>query len=79
MSRVQVTDRSLSPKLDPTLDPVTDPHLGGGRALLEIVVAAVQGGVTLVQLRDKEAEGRALLEQARAGSRLCSIRRACRC
>jgi thiamine-phosphate pyrophosphorylase len=45
---------------------VTDPHLGGGRALLEIVAAAVAGGVTLVQLRDKEAEGRALLEQARA-------------
>jgi thiamine-phosphate pyrophosphorylase len=45
---------------------VTDPHQGGGRALLEIVAAAVQGGVTLVQLRDKEVDGRALLEQARA-------------
>ena len=66
MSRVQATDRSRSPRLDPTLYLVTDPHLGGGRALLEIVAAAVAGGVTLVQLRDKEAEGRALLEQARA-------------
>jgi thiamine-phosphate pyrophosphorylase len=66
MSRVQASDRRLRAKLDPTLYLVTDPHLGGGRALLEIVAAAVEGGVTLVQLRDKEADGRALLEQARA-------------
>lgn len=64
MRRVQATD--LPPQLDPTLYLVTDPHLGGGRALLDIVAAALQGGVTLVQLRDKEADGRALLEQARA-------------
>ena len=58
--------RSALPDLDPTLYLVTDPHLGGGRALLDLVAAAVQGGVSLVQLRDKLAEGRALLEQARA-------------
>jgi thiamine-phosphate pyrophosphorylase len=50
--------------LDPTLYLVTDPGLGGGRPLPEIVAAAVRGGVTLVQLRDKQAEGRALLAQA---------------
>jgi thiamine-phosphate pyrophosphorylase len=66
MRRVQALDRNRPPKLDPTLYLVTDPHLGGGRVLLEIVAAAVEGGVTLVQLRDKQAEGRALLEQARA-------------
>jgi thiamine-phosphate pyrophosphorylase len=66
MHRAQASGRSLRPQLDPTLYLVTDPHQGGGRALLEIVAAAVQGGVTLVQLRDKQAEGRALLEQARA-------------
>jgi thiamine-phosphate pyrophosphorylase len=50
--------------LDPTLYLVTDPDLGGGRPLPAIVAAAVRGGATLVQLRDKQAEGRALLEQA---------------
>jgi thiamine-phosphate pyrophosphorylase len=65
MQRVQALD-NLRPRLDPTLYLVTDPQPGGGRALLEIVAAAVQGGVTLVQLRDKRADGRALLEQARA-------------
>jgi thiamine-phosphate pyrophosphorylase len=53
------------PKLDPTLYLVTDPELGHDRALGETVAQAVRGGVTLVQLRDKRAEGKALLEQAR--------------
>jgi thiamine-phosphate pyrophosphorylase len=54
------------PRFDPTLYLVTDPELARARSLIEIVGAAVKGGVTLVQLRDKQAEGRALLEQARA-------------
>jgi thiamine-phosphate pyrophosphorylase len=66
MNRVQASDLKRRPKLDPTLYLVTDPHLSGERRLLDVVGAAVQGGVTLVQMRDKEAEGRALLEQARA-------------
>ena len=66
MSRAHARERSLRPGLDPTLYLVTDPQQGGDRRLTEIVAAAVQGGVTLVQLRDKQAEGRALLEQARA-------------
>jgi thiamine-phosphate pyrophosphorylase len=53
-------------RFDPSLYLVTDPALGGGRPLGEIVARAVEGGVTLVQLRDKAADGRALLEQARA-------------
>jgi thiamine-phosphate pyrophosphorylase len=51
---------------DPTLYLVTDPGLAGNRPLAEVVAAAVRGGVTLVQLRDKEAGGCALLEEARA-------------
>jgi thiamine-phosphate pyrophosphorylase len=51
---------------DPTLYLVTDPGLARGQALADLVAAAVRGGVTLVQLRDKHAGGRALLEQARA-------------
>jgi len=54
------------PRFDPTLYLVTDPELASGHSLVEIVGAAVEGGVTLVQLRDKQADGRALLEQARA-------------
>ena len=53
-------------RFDPTLYLVTDPELARGRSLVEIVGAAVRGGTTLVQLRDKHADGRALLEQARA-------------
>jgi thiamine-phosphate pyrophosphorylase len=53
-------------RFDPSLYLVTDPALGRGRPLADIVAAAVRGGVTLVQLRDKAAGGRALLEQARA-------------
>ena len=53
-------------RFDPTLYLVTDPALARGRALTDLVVAAVRGGVTLVQLRDKHAGGRALLETARA-------------
>jgi len=51
-------------RFDPTLYLVTDPALARGRALAGIVAQAVRGGVTLVQLRDKHAGGRALLEQA---------------
>jgi thiamine-phosphate pyrophosphorylase len=51
-------------RFDPTLYLVTDPELARGRALAQVVAAAVRGGVTLVQLRDKHADGRALLEQA---------------
>jgi thiamine-phosphate pyrophosphorylase len=53
-------------RFDPTLYLVTDPELARGRALCDVVTAAVRGGVTLVQLRDKHAGGRALLETARA-------------
>jgi thiamine-phosphate pyrophosphorylase len=54
------------PDFDPTLYLVTDPDLAGARPLAAVVAAAVKGGATLVQLRDKEAGGRALLEQARS-------------
>jgi len=49
---------------------VTDRALAGGRAVAEIVAAAVKGGVTMVQLREKTAATRAFVEQARALQRL---------
>jgi len=40
---------------------VTDPGLTAGRPLLQVVAAALEGGVTAVQLRDKKASPRELL------------------
>jgi len=45
---------------------VTDRDLSRGRSLVDVVGAAVQGGVTMVQLREKTAPTRVFLEEARA-------------
>lgn len=45
---------------------VTDPHLCSGAALFKTVTAAIRGGVTIVQLRDKTASTQELTETARA-------------
>ena len=45
---------------------VTDRPLAGGRPLADIVGAAVAGGVSMVQLREKSADTRAFLDEARA-------------
>lgn len=45
---------------------VTDRDIAGDRSLVDIVAAAVQGGVTMVQLREKTATTREFLEAARA-------------
>jgi thiamine-phosphate pyrophosphorylase len=44
---------------------VTDRDLCGGRPLAEVVAAAMKGGITMVQLREKTATTRAFLEEAR--------------
>lgn len=49
---------------------VTDSALANGRSLAGIVAAAVNGGVTLVQLREKTASTRAFIEQAKVLKRL---------
>ena len=45
---------------------VTDRPLAKGRPLVEIVEAAVRGGVTMVQLREKDCTTRDFLTEARA-------------
>ncbi len=45
---------------------VTDRNLSRGRPLVEIVAAAVRGGATMVQLREKDIGTRAFVEAARA-------------
>ncbi|SEK77965.1 thiamine phosphate synthase [Halomonas daqiaonensis] len=52
-------------RLDLSLYLITDPDLCGNRDLVETVVAAVRGGVTVVQLRDKHASDAELIDQAR--------------
>ncbi|WP_234053110.1 MULTISPECIES: thiamine phosphate synthase [unclassified Xanthobacter] len=56
----------MASAFDLSLYLVTDPRLTAARGLEATVAAAVKGGVTLVQLRDPDAHGRALVEQARA-------------
>ena len=51
---------------DPSLYLVTDAGLARGRPLVEIVRAAIAGGVTMVQYRDKALGTRALIEAAQA-------------
>lgn len=53
-------------KPDYSLYLVTDRSLCGGRQLLDVVRESVQGGVTLVQLREKRAATRDFVELARA-------------
>ena len=50
-------------KIDYSLYLVTDRSLSLGRSNLEIIKAAVTGGVTVVQLREKEATTREVYEQ----------------
>jgi thiamine-phosphate pyrophosphorylase len=45
---------------------VTDRSLARGRELVDVVLAAVRGGVTVVQLREKDASSREMLELGRA-------------
>ncbi|APE30698.1 thiamine-phosphate diphosphorylase [Halomonas aestuarii] len=51
--------------LDLSLYLVTDRELCAEQGLVQTVVAAVRGGVTLVQLRDKHASDAELIDQAR--------------
>jgi thiamine-phosphate pyrophosphorylase len=57
----------MKPKnIDYSLYLVTDRGLSRGRSTLEIVEAAVSGGVTCVQLREKSCSTREFIEQALA-------------
>ncbi len=52
--------------LDLSVYLVTDRSLARGRELVDVVLAAVRGGVTVVQLREKDASSREMLELGRA-------------
>ncbi|MDP5184909.1 thiamine phosphate synthase [Blastococcus sp. BMG 814] len=56
----------MRPSFDPTLYLVTDTQLCRPRPVADVVRAAVAGGVTAVQVRDKEASRRELLALTRS-------------
>ncbi len=53
---------------------ITDPELGHGLSHLEIASLAIEGGGSMIQLRDKMAGPGQLLPQARQMARLCRDR-----
>lgn len=59
-------------RLDLRLNAIVDPERAGGFELADLAARCVRGGATLVQLRDKRSETRAMIEQARAIKRAVS-------
>jgi thiamine-phosphate pyrophosphorylase len=53
-------------KIDLRLNAIVDPERSGGHDLAELARLCAEGGATLVQLRDKVSETRAMVEKARA-------------
>jgi thiamine-phosphate pyrophosphorylase len=53
-------------RIDLRLNAIVDPERAGGHALADLARLCAQGGATLVQLRDKVSETRAMVEEARA-------------
>ncbi|QEA38163.1 thiamine phosphate synthase [Pistricoccus aurantiacus] len=53
-------------KFDLSLYLITDPALCAEKGLVETVKAAVEGGVSMVQLRDKHASDADMIEEAKA-------------
>lgn len=56
----------MRPQLDLRLNAIIDPERSGGHGLLDLARAAAAGGATLVQLRDKKSDTRAMVETAQA-------------
>src|SRR5712691_2239044 len=52
-------------RVDLRLYALVDPEHAGGRELVELARLVAQGGATLVQLRDKRSDTRAMVERAR--------------
>ncbi len=58
--------QNLRTPVDVRLNAIVDPERAGGRDLAELAQLCAEGGATLVQLRDKLSETRALVDEARA-------------
>jgi len=64
----------MAARLDLSLYLVTDPEMTARRGLVETVAAAIDGGVTAVQLRHKHGSARLMIEAGRALKELLSPR-----
>ena len=53
-------------RLDLRLNAIVDPERAGGHDLADLARLCAEGGATLVQLRDKRGETRAMVDEARA-------------
>jgi len=53
-------------RIDLRLNAIVDPDRAGARNLVDLARCVAAGGATLVQLRDKRSETRAMIERARA-------------
>jgi thiamine-phosphate pyrophosphorylase len=58
--------RNPQTTVDLRLNAIVDPERAGGRGLAELARLCASGGATLIQLRDKKNETRAMVEEARA-------------
>ena len=61
-----LTAQNLKAPVDLRLNAIVDPERAGGRDLAELARLCAAGGATLIQMRDKKNETRAMVEQARA-------------
>ena len=55
----------MRPLLDLRLNAILDPERAGGHDLLDLARAVAAGGATLVQLRDKKSDTRAMVDVIR--------------
>jgi len=60
--------------LDLKLYVITDSRLLKGRSLIETVEAAIRGGATVIQYREKEATTRRMIEEAKLLRALCKAK-----
>jgi thiamine-phosphate pyrophosphorylase len=58
-------------KIDYSLYLVTDARLSGGRSNRQVIAAAIRGGATLVQYREKNASTRSMIDEALQLRELC--------
>lgn len=62
-------------KIDYSLYLVTDPNLSRGRSYREVVGAALRGGATIVQYREKNASTRQMIQEASELQAFCRAQR----
>ncbi len=61
----------MKKQFDLRLYAITDAGLSRGRSHSDVIAAAIRGGATIVQYREKNASTRKMIEEARALSAMC--------